>query len=420
MKSVEVVDLLHGRAHHFDDADALWRWAQLHAPWALDPGVQTEEDLLDRLALAQNYDVSAAEDDQSPAPLPMDRAVEALGAAHPYAHPALRPHLVRDEGDVTGAALRAYGLEPTKEARETLRMLVRGVKPVESPKDQPLPENTKVIAVKPEGEDVAERVRLAIRDRSVSEAHLGGKHSKGTLFVKTDQGIWLLKPGSGGTSPALGVAQEHVGQAAREAVGYYAFKVLGLIEWVARAELLTIDGRPYAAEKYLSGDGIGPFIDAQKGANAKLRAYLLPLLRDGTLHRLAAADFVLGNPDRHGNNVLVFPMRLIDHGSAFAGPAFDPGQDRNTFTPCYLRFWSPADYPTRPAEERLPMLPAASALGRRNVADWLAGLDRGALEAVLKRYGVGDATLQRFDQLREAAARYHADEAVNRAWTTGV
>ena len=57
---------------------------------------------------------------------------------------------------------------------------------------------------------------------------------------------------------------------------------------------------------------------------------LRPYLDNGDVHRMAVMDWVLGNADSHGQNVLVNAaddqIALIDHGSAFAGPNFNPGR----------------------------------------------------------------------------------------------
>ena len=57
------------------------------------------------------------------------------------------------------------------------------------------------------------------------------------------------------------------------------------------------------------------------------------------------ARLVAGSPDSHGSNLLVGPapehyVALIDHGSAFAGPDFNPGRDKNSFVQSAIPFRS--------------------------------------------------------------------------------
>jgi hypothetical protein len=233
--------------------------------------------------------------------------------------------------------------------------------------------------------------------------------------------VWLLKPGSSGTGPSAGADEDPSGPSQREAAFYQVAKEVGLWEFYPRCELLQLDDKMFAAMTLLPWS----FKTAEKRRKTEpnvIRAILHPYLNNGDVHKWAALDAILGNNDSHGENVMVDDegnVRMIDHGSAFAGPSFDPAHDKNAFVPYCLRAWGPEAFNTLPPEQKAKYLPRVG----RQVADklhsWLTSINPNVLAATLTRYGINQApSLDRLAKLKNMATEMPVDEAVNRFWVT--
>lgn len=223
-------------------------------------------------------------------------------------------------------------------------------------------------------------------------------------------------------SPARGVREQPASQSQREAAFYQALVAMGLERYAPRADLLLIDGKQYAAMEWLGKD-YAPLEDEVREHGGRLRARMLPLLASGTLHRLALADWILGNPDRNGGNAMTAhddALRLIDHGSALAGASFDPANDPMSYAPFYLRLWASPTWAQLPAEERLAALPRLSSFARDQLRAWTEGLDEAALRTALEPLGADPAPiLARLGRAKAALAAESPDVAVNRLWAVG-
>ncbi len=335
----------------------------------------------------------------------------------------VRRALWAHEGDLEAAALAAYGYEVNDANRAALRSVlsletVRKSEPVAA-------QAREVVAAAPEGEDVAEAVLRAFKDQFVFPVKLDAKakHSAGTLLARDSKTgtTWLLKPGSGGQSTAAGAGQDPSTQSAREAAWAQVAQAWGLDAWFPRAELLIIDGKQFAALRLLPW-AFKPLEKKRATDPALGRRVMQPLLTAGTLHRLAILDFVCGNPDRHGSNVMVDDegqVRLIDHGSAFAGSEFDPGHDQNSFVPYYLRAWSPDRFNALTPEQKYATLPRVNAQVAADIKTWVENLSGERLAAILHRYGINPAaTMARLERVKQAVAQEPADAAINRLWVT--
>jgi hypothetical protein len=335
----------------------------------------------------------------------------------------IRQALYAEDGNVERAALLAYGFEPTEENLNALKS-IQAVGKFE--KAEPVvPTAQSIEAAHPEGEDCAEAVRRAYKDQFVVEVQLNGKHSKGSLLAR-DQATkitWLLKPGSGGAGPEAGAEQDPSTPSAREAAWYHVAKEWGLYNWYPRAELLLIDGKQFAAMQLMPWDFKS--MEKRKSEDPHFpRKTLHPYLSDGVLHQWAFMDAILGNPDSHGNNIMVNPegeLKLIDHGSAFAGDGFDPAGDKKSFVPAYLRAWAPQDknFNSLSPDEKLSYLPHVEPRVANRLKVWVAGLSAGVLEAILLRYGINPApSLARLAKLKTACLESPPDTAIDRFWVT--
>jgi hypothetical protein len=255
---------------------------------------------------------------------------------------------------------------------------------------------------------------------------MAGKHSKGTLIARDVQGgdVYLLKPGSGGDSPAAGVAEEQASQSRRDAGFWAVAERWGLGNNFPEARLLLIDGKEYACLKLLPWryKTVDKLMQGHPGAG---RALLAPMLASALLFRWAVIDYVLGNPDRHANNMMAdseepagqADVKLIDQGSAMAGRDFDPAHDRNSFVPFYLRAWAPLAFNHLSVDEKLHVMPQLHGETEADLRGWIDGLHAHDLHVLLTRYGINpDPAVARLAKLKMLVAEYPADEAVNRVW----
>lgn len=330
----------------------------------------------------------------------------------------VRQGLWEADGEVEEGALLAYGLDPSEANLRALRA-VRAM--TRTAKAEPQAATAQDVQPgDPDASEAAEEVERAFTDRFVMPVELGGKHSKGSLLARDqDSGrVWLLKPGSGGQTPAAGAREEPASQSRREAAFWHVADLWHLGEFYPRADLLLVDGREYAAIQLLpwSFETLDKAlkIDANRG-----RAALEPYLKDGMLHRWAVVDYVLGNPDRHANNLMIrgTDVRLIDHGSAMAGEAFDPAHDQYSFTPYYLRAWCTGRFSKMDAAAKLKGMPRISREAEVHLRAWLDGLKPEDLDKVLLRYGVNAAPAkERLSRLKMMATQMPVDLAINRAW----
>lgn len=356
---------------------------------------------------------------------------------------AMRRALYVEDGNIEAAALRAYGFTVDDANLKALRS-IQELKDLGKIEDGS-PNAQEIFNPHPEGKDVAEAIRRAYDEHFVFRVNMGGKHSAGSMLAHDSQtGItWFLKSGSGGAGAAAGAAQDPSDPNAREAAWYHIAKLWNVEKVYPRAEVLSIDGQLYAAQQLLplSYRSLEDLREKDPGAP---RAILEPYLRDGSLHQWAALDLVLGNADDHMGNALTEsvlpnrerhyhheplrtevtpdrrPVALIDHGSAFSGPAFNPAHDQSSFVPGFLRAWAPhVNFNALPQEEKLRFLPRVDRDTERKLKTWLGSLDLEGMTSICVRYGINPKPqLDRMTKLRALAANDSADLAINKLWCT--
>lgn len=271
--------------------------------------------------------------------------------------------------------------------------------------------------------EMAADLQWAVDNGQIETVHLGGKHSAGTLMARDKEGdLFLLKPGSGKQSPAAGAGEEKASQSRREAA-YSALARQMHIPQVPQVELVLVDGKEVAAIRMLGLDWTG-LARAREQDPSTPRRVLRPHLDDGSIFKWAVMDYVLGNPDRHGNNLMIGPegkVALIDHGSAFAGPSFNPGRDSKSFVPYYLRIWGPDKGWSKMSDsERLAVLPVLNDQADAEIKDWVKKLDVGSIADTMYRYGIDPtSSLHRLQAvLAETDRDYKISEAINRLWVS--
>jgi hypothetical protein len=334
--------------------------------------------------------------------------------------------LLSEEGvDMEQAALNAIGMDDGEANREALRAIIEiqahplGKSEIDSKVHE-------VEAMMPDATEIADCIRRGFSQDTEKPLDLKGKHSKGTLAVRDPQSglSFLLKPGSGKQSPAMGAREEVASQSIREGAFWHVAKLWGIGSRFPRADVVFIDGKEVAALHLLpynwknleklkrKGDGMFPFMALEKYRNT------------GELHRWAVLDMVLGNADRHGQNIMVgpakdgYPIALIDHGSAFAGDSFNPAHDPSSFIPYYLRAWAAKDWKGMDLERRLRAMPMLARDKDLELKEWVERLSGDELKQLLHRYGINpDPSLRRL-RVMKAIVRDapNASQAINRWW----
>lgn len=328
-----------------------------------------------------------------------------------------------DQEDFLGAAIQAYGLTDNEETRASLKAVMTiGFK--KSEKDS-IPKGKDIVAGTSEAEDAAKAIKSAFEQGHVRVANLDGKHSKGSLIARDTEGdhTYLLKPGSGGQSTAAGASDERASQSRREAAFWQIAESWGLGESIPRCDLLLIDGREYACIQMLPLSWRGLQKRQEKDPAAGIPA-LRQYLSTGILHKWAVLDGILGQPDRHSDNLMISQdgqlIGLIDHGSAFAGDAFDPAFDRNSFVPYYLRAFAPKGFNRLPVEEKLAKMPVVNEAVDLELKDWFKNIHADRLEMIMLRFGIDPGpTMRRFAKFKLMAAKStNFSTEINKFWVT--
>jgi hypothetical protein len=330
----------------------------------------------------------------------------------------VRNALRSTDGDPKEAVITAYGLT-SPEGRKAFDS-VREMRLHKS--DDILKEPRSVVGISPGSDDVAAELTQAYKTGKVEPVSLSGKHSGGSYIAKLDHRLYLLKPGSGKKSPAAGVDETKASQSRREAAFWGIANQLGIKE-VQPAHLMSVDGKEVACIEMWPMDFANLHRTMYEEPNLPREA-IEKYRVSGELFKWSVLDFLAANPDRHGNNLMVGPadkgnkIGLIDHGSSFAGPSFDPGHDNDSFIPYYLRVWAGPDFHGRPEHDQIKEMPTTS--GEVDVAlrKWVMDIDEEQLERVLHRYGM-DPTyiLARLDELKRYVSESDsASQATNRLW----
>lgn len=352
------------------------------------------------------------------------RAACAVFAVTPEADDAevlkLRSAMLLNDGDVYSAVLFAVGVDDTEENRAAVRA-ASGMMPLVKSEGPPVPLDSSVEPLSSTAFDVADDIARHIEDSR--PAHLDGKHSKGSFFVDTPSGTWFLKPGAGRQSPIMGMTDDPIPASAREAAFWAVSVDWGLSSDLTRAEWVKINDQPYAAIRFLPAATYSSLVDEMDDNHAKTYAALEAYRQKGRLWQWGVMDYVLGNGDRHEHNLMISKdgeIKLIDHGSAFAGRHFDPAVDVDSFTPYYLRFSAPDDvnFTTLRPRDKLMYMPDLPTSVQGRLRSWLMSLNPEQLKHTLGRFGINPLpVLARLERVKNAGSDLAG--YLNRLWVLG-
>jgi major membrane immunogen (membrane-anchored lipoprotein) len=347
------------------------------------------------------------------------RAAAAFLAGFECSPEELRAAYIQTE-DPELAALQAHRLPVTM--LEDLRGILNATNLTKSEAQDAKVKFQKVEPTNQSSKEFVRIIQKASDDGEIEHFKLGdGKHNKGVLKAKdTDtHRSYILKPGSGPQNPIIGESDTAATQSQREAAFYSVGCAFGLNEFLSEAHLLLLDGQEYACIQFLTNNYKN--LNDLKDQDPNLPKRLLSLYSNGTLHKWAAMDFILGNPDRHSGNIMASgeTVKLIDHGSAFAGEHFDPAKDGRSFVPYYLR---PGvdNFHSLSAEGKLRVLPRLNSENERKLRKWISDLSSQLMGQLISGYGIDPSPeIKRLQKLQQAISYQNADLAVLCCWVVG-
>lgn len=318
-----------------------------------------------------------------------------------------------NDADPVTTALAAINWPDTAENRGILKAAVEmmplvkseSLTKAEDKSSLPVTPKSKIEAMHASGEDVAKL--LTDNVFSARPAHLDGRHSAGSFFIDTPAGTWYMKPGSGRAGPIKGIQDDPAPPSAREGAFWQLARSWGLAGDLARTEWVKVDDKLYAAISFLPEE-FKPLIDIREQDPGRVLSAMESYRLRGRLWQWSVLDWVAGNGDRHGHNMLMNPqgeIHLIDHGSAFAGIHFDPAHDQESFTPFYLRFMTPQGeaFNVLAPKQKLALMPDLPASVAIRMKSWLASLSEEKMAEALRTFDIDPRPeIMRLRQIKEA------------------
>lgn len=313
-------------------------------------------------------------------------------------------------GDPKKAILLAYGLEINEKNIQALSSISKmiGLKKSEDNLSFLKEESHEFKAILPDSEDLVKILQESAKMQRVHKIELQGKHAENSyLVLGSEEKSWIIKVESSKKSPALGMEQDLATQSEREAAFYHISKVLGLQDFIPRTELVLMNGQQAACIELL------PFswksLDFLQYTDPTAAVDTLNKYRiSGDLFKWSALDYMLGNVDSHGQNIMVSPKeegyiaKLIDHGSAFAGDDFNPAYDPETWVPYYLRIWTAFRWNELTQKEKLDAMPKANTTTVQMLKHWISSIDPTDIGRICQKYGIkAGPSLDRLQKLKE-------------------
>lgn len=309
------------------------------------------------------------------------------------------------ENDPRSTALQSFGYANSNSNRRVLDIVADLLEPKRTEPNYVTGDYI-VSSKSPADENAAVIIDKSFRNRNVIKANFVGKHIGGALIASDPEtgNNFLLKRADSKLSPALGVNEEKADQAQREFAFVQMAKHLGLDRFFPNVYVVYINGIEYSAIEII-GHEFEAAADLYDEDPNKVKEILEKHRLSGDLTRLAILDYILGNPDRHGHNILLNAdgdqIVLIDHGSAFAGVSFAPGKDRNSFTPYYLRYRDLPNFPNNDYRGRFYAMPAPNKDIDDEIRLWIQSIDSDQFSAHLRAYGIMPyASCQRLQLLK--------------------
>lgn len=375
-----------------DEVCARCPWVRKLNPTSLGDAIHlasTTAIMLQPIGLQQ---LSKGEESAPEGPTAFD-AVRWMTGREPVGSGMERLAWVGEDGDAVAAALRAYGEEPTAENRAAVEAWMRSMDRKNSNQNEPV-----VAGIIAGDEPAAVEIRRANQDGGLRP------RANGTLYARDPEtgSEWMLRPCP--TAPKAAAFAEIA-------------EAWGLGHYVLGAAVVAVDDQPYLAERLAPRDMVTLGDQGRCSVNSP-RMSLDPVLQDGSLHRWAVLDYVLGNPDRPPSSVLVSERRaayLIRNEGAFA-ETFQPALDPRCFAPAYMTVWGPSGWANLGVYEKRAAWPGMAGSAEATVT-WFGNQSEEPVKLTCARRGLAsEGPLGRLRHLRERAAVEGLDRALREVW----
>lgn len=292
---------------------------------------------------------------------------------------------------------------------------------------QPKP-RAAVSPVNPLDDDLALEIAKAFNTNQVHAIKLDGQYSKGSKLAQINGKVYLLKGEPVQQDEISGSQEQPATPAQREAafpkMAQSLLKGDSLSQAFLPAALIQSGQHIYAVMEWKGGKGTCTLDELYRDKPELARKLVDPMMQRGDLHKLAAIDYLFGNGDRHGNNVMTDGKNIymIDHAGAFAGKDFSPATDQSSFVPFYLRMGidPKVNYNELSPAAKFNALSVANLNANRDIRAWLYGIDMPKLVEQAKLFGIEPSGLwHRYEQLLQAVRQENASQGINRLWALG-
>lgn len=332
----------------------------------------------------------------------------------------LKDKVMLHGNNMIDAFLDAYCIPIDNKSRKALLSVARLQ---DMSKSELVPFAHNISAVFPEDQELAKELQKSMNAGNIQPIDLNGKHSKGSMLVQDDHGnIWIIKTESGPISPSKGISQEHASASLREGAFWALANHLGIGHSIPVTKSMIFDTKAVAVIRMLDHHEWNNLDTAGYMHGNTPRQALEPYRESGELFKWAIMDYITGNADRHGANLMVsskesgHKVMLIDHGTTFAGTAFNP-LDKDTWTPYYLRIWKSDNWKNMDINEKIRALPRASSEVEQKIAEWLANIDEKYVSAMLQKYSINpDPTVQRLQRIKQSLGKEPIDLTIGKFW----
>jgi hypothetical protein len=273
---------------------------------------------------------------------------------------------------------------------------------------------------------VIDSIRHSLHAGLVQFSNFNGRYSNTSLIVTLDDKTkYFLKFSNTEKSPASGMNWLAISSAKREVAAYEIAKILKIEQFFPFVIGLRINGCEVAAVKILENYRNLYNDDLSAEANvANARKNLEPFRISGDILKWSIFDWICLNCDRHAQNMMYqidsvqTNIKLIDHGSTFAGPDFSPHLDKYSFIPYYLRYFAPQANVRKLSimDTRFFMTTVPIRLDDA-IKMWIEEIDVSKITETLKFYGVNPSTcLEQLRKIKTRIARLSVSDAMNSLW----
>jgi len=293
--------------------------------------------------------------------------------------------------------------------------------PKDSLRKAEAPVGLSVVPLRPRDDGLAVELSHAWNNKQVKPVKLDGKYSQGSKLIQANGKTYLLK---GEPLKQTGEDGESTPAQREAAFPEMAVAMLERGDALAKsfipAALLLAGNHVYAAMEWKGGEDICTLDQLYRHNHADSQKVMADKLATGDLHKIACIDYVLGNPDRHGNNIMTDGKDIwfIDHAGAFVD-ILDPTNGK-TFVPFYLRVNVPpkVNFSELSQAQKLnamsqPSLPSAGDDIRAFL--WACPIEK--VVEIGKGFGIGPQPIwRRFERVLNAVKGENPAIAINRLW----